>query len=257
MSRFDKLKAKAESQNDVMSYYDNLIYSEIINDPSSSGHILQLHDFLTNSKENRFCSYDDRIRRTKNKFSLSLNDTLMSQGTHSLINWKGLSVYKSAYDLVIYSMLLQEISPEVIIEYGSGSGGSAIWMADMLSVTNMNFKPDGKIYSYDIKKPECDHDMIESIELDLTESREWHWQEGRKLVIEDAHVNITEVLLQTDNMLESGDYLIVEDSGTVEKQKSISEFLQNAKNTYEIDQYYLDFFGMNVGSCVDSIFKVK
>jgi cephalosporin hydroxylase len=154
-------------------------------------------------------------------------------------------------------MLLQEISPEVIIEYGSGSGGSAIWMADMLSVTNMNFKPDGKIYSYDIKKPECDHDMIEFIELDLTESREWHWQEGRKLVIEDAHVNITEVLLQTDNMLESGDYLIVEDSGTVEKQKSISEFLQNAKNTYEIDQYYLDFFGMNVGSCVDSIFKVK
>ena len=51
-----------------------------------------------------------------------------------------------------------------------------------------------------------------------------------------------------------GDYLIVEDSG--KKQPEIVDFLSNAKNTYKIDNYYLDFFGRNTTCCVDSIFKV-
>ena len=248
------LKEKCMSQDDgIMSFYDGLILNEISNDPSASGHILQLDDFIKESKTNRFCSYAERVNRTKNKCSINEIDRLMSQGTHSIITWKDLTLYKSAYDLSIYSMLLSEVKPDIVIEYGSGSGGSAVWLADMLR----HYKSDMKVFSYDINKPTVEHELIEFIELDLTESREWHWEPGRKLVIEDAHVNVTEVLLQTDNMLESGDYLIVEDSGSIEKQNSVVEFLQNAKNKYEVDQYYCDFFGMNVGSCVDTIFKVK
>ncbi len=249
----ENLRAKALSQGDTMTFYDNLIYAEILNDPSASGHVLQLDDFLKESKANRFCSYEDRIKRTNNESSLPHYDLLMSQGTHSLITWKDLSVYKSAYDLVIYSLALSEIKPDIIIEYGSGSGGSAVWLADMAAANGL----DTTVFSYDINKPNYMHEMVEFIELDLTEHRQWHWEKGRKLIIEDVHVNVTELLLQTDKMLESGDYLIVEDSGLfTKKQKAIAEFIDNAQNTYEVDQYYSDFFGKNVGCCVDSIFRV-
>ena len=254
MNRTENLKIKALSQNGTMTFYDNLIHKELLNDPTESGHILQLDDFLKESKINRFCSYEDRIKRTNNESSLHLNDISMSQGTHSLITWKDLSLYKSAYDLVIYSMLLAEIKPDTIIEYGSGSGGSAVWMADMASLN----KIDTKIISYDINKPNFIYEMIEFVEFDLNfiSLDNSSWGKGKKLVIEDAHINVTEVLLQTDKMLKSGDYLIVEDTPMVKKQKSVADFIANAKNTYEVDQHYLDFFGKNVGCCFDSIFRV-
>ena len=50
-----------------------------------------------------------------------------------------------------------------------GSGGSAVWLADMLR----HYKSDMKVFSYDINKPTVEHELIEFIELDLTESREW------------------------------------------------------------------------------------
>ena len=252
MNRTENLKIKALSQNGTMTFYDNLIHKELLNDPTESGHILQLDDFLKESKINRFCSYEDRIKRTNNESSLLPHDLLMSQGTHSLISWKGLSLYKTAYDLVIYSMLISELQPNIIVEYGSGSGGSAVWMSDIAIAHGL----DTKVFSYDLKKPNHKHKNIDFIECDLTHKMECDWGKGRKMVFEDAHVNIVELLLQTDRNLESGDYLIVEDSGNHYKQENISQFLDEAENRYEVDQYYLDFFGKNTGSCVDSIFKV-
>jgi cephalosporin hydroxylase len=255
------LRAKALSQGGIMTFYDGLIYEVIFNDHSYSGHILQLDDFLKESKANRFCSYEDRIKRTNNESSLLPHDLLMSQGTHSLISWKGLSLYKTAYDLVIYSMLISELQPNIIVEYGSGSGGSAVWMSDMAMAHGL----DTKVFSYDLKKPTYKNinNAIDFIECDLTHKMECDWGKGRKMVIEDVHVNIVELLLQTDRHLESGDYLIVEDSVPIEnqtlgteKQKAIAEFIANATNTYEVDQYYSDFFGKNVGCCADSIFRV-
>ena len=116
-----------------------------------------------------------------------------------------------------------------------------------------------KICSYDIKKPSCDYKNIDFIEIDLQNFSPYlDWAKGqKKIIIEDAHVNVTKTLLETDKILESGDYLIVEDSGIgTNKQKEIAEFLKHSKNSYEIDQYYSDFFGKNVSCCVDSIFKV-
>ena len=78
---------------------------------------------------------------------------------------------------------------------------------------------------------------------------------GKKLVIEDAHVNVKEVLLETDSRLKKGDYLIVEDSEQG-KHPEIVHFISNAKNTYKTDNFYLDFFGRNTTCCADSIFKV-
>ena len=251
------LQKKVKSQGDVPTFFDNLIYDMGIKEENEkvSSPILNLWEQLLNSKSNRFSSYENRSREncslSNKKRTMSWIQTATSQGTHSLIKWKDLGLYKSVYDLVIYWMLISELKPNTIIEYGSGLGGSAIWLADISSVMGL----DTDVISYDINPPNTLHPKVDFINLDLVQdfviSERWR---GKKLVIEDAHVNIKEVLLKTDLHLKMGDYLIVEDSEG--KQSEIVDFLFNAKNTYKTDNFYLDFFGRNVGCCVDSIFKV-
>ena len=246
------LEAKTSTQDDTMTFYDNIVWDAQFDNSLESQEVRFNLDFVLESKKNRFCSHVERIKRTDNEQRIHHTELNHSQGTHSLISWKGLSLYKTAYDLVIYSMLISELQPNIIVEYGSGSGGSAVWMSDIAIAHGL----DTKVFSYDLKKPNHKHKNIDFIECDLTHKMDFNWGKGRKMVFEDAHVNIVELLLQTDRNLESGDYLIVEDSGNHYKQESISQFLDEAKNRYEVDQYYLDFFGKNTGSCIDSIFKV-
>ena len=77
---------------------------------------------------------------------------------------------------------------------------------------------------------------------------------GNKLVIEDAHVNLKNVLTAFDNILNKNDYLIVEDSYA--KQEIIKNFVNRKDHKYKLDQFYLDFFGTNITCSINSIFKV-
>jgi len=251
------LQKKLKSQGDVPTFFDNLIYDLGIKEEDEKIYspILNLWEQLLNSKSNRFSSYENRSREncslSNKKRTMSWIQTATSQGTHSLIKWKDLGLYKSVYDLVIYWMLISELKPNTIIEYGSGSGGSAIWLADISSAMGL----DIDVISYDIKPPNVTHPKVDFIALDLVQDfiEEVQWP-GKKLVIEDAHVNVKSVLLKTDLHLKMGDYLIVEDSEG--KESEIVDFLSNAKNTYKTDNFYLDFFGRNTTCCADSIFKV-
>ena len=147
--------------------------------------------------------------------------------------------------------ILSEIKPSLIIEYGSGSGGSALWLADIASTIYDDFK----IYSYDISKPDLSHNKIQFEEIDLENDFPIiEKNQSRKMVIEDAHVNIENVLIETDKFLSTGDYLIIEDSGM--KTKEIESFLSKASNNYMVDNYYVDFFGRNATSAIDTIFIV-
>ena len=182
---------------------------------------------------------------------------LVSQGTHSLIKWKEYDLYKTANDMVIYSMLLNEIRPEIILEFGSGNGGSAVWMADICKSLGLDYH----IFSYDIKKPIFRYNDITFVEFDINTldiDKKLPLFDGsnnkRILVIEDAHVNVSSVLHTVNKFLKSGDYLIVEDSDS--KQKHIEEFTKKEPQKFMVDQYYLDFFGTNMTCSVDSIFKV-
>jgi hypothetical protein len=76
---------------------------------------------------------------------------------------------------------------------------------------------------------------------------------GPRLVLEDAHVGVAEVLEFADQRLEPGDYLVIEDS--VGKANVIAEFFASRPGCYAVDTHYTDFFGRNATSCVDSILK--
>jgi cephalosporin hydroxylase/Tfp pilus assembly protein PilF len=255
-----KFVKKLHSQDGVPTFFDNAVKFHLINGKNSNSDFCEVFEKGQLSKENRFVSYSSRVKNISKSTSINLLDPsgfpfLSSQGVHSLIKWKEIPMYKTAFDLVIYSMLLQEIKPDIIIELGSGSGGSAIWLADTASMLGF----DTHVYSFDINKPSIKHDNVTFIEQDLEkinlQNKPTHWEffNKKKIIIEDAHVNLQELLNLFDTILRKDDYLIIEDS--VQKQDIISHFSIEKEPKYKLDQFFLDFFGTNVTCCINSIFK--
>ena len=56
-----------------------------------------------------------------------------------------------------------------------------------------------------------------------------------------------------DAILKKDDYLVIEDSDL--KQNIIYHFTKEKEHKYKLDQFFLDFFGTNITSCFNSIFK--
>ena len=254
-----KLAKKLQNQNHIPTFFDNAIVSQLISRNNSNIDFCNIFEKSINSKENRFMSYLERIELIDKIYldnqMFSGLPFLVSQGTHSLIKWKDLPLFKSTFDLTIYSMILSDTKPDYIIELGSGSGSSAAWMAD--TCHSLGLKTH--IYSLDKIKPSLKHKNVTFLKQDINNLEELNKLEflnninGKKLIIEDAHVNILNVLNFFDRYINKNDYLIIEDSSG--KQKYIKEFMLLKDSKYKVDQYYVDFFGTNITSCINSIFK--
>jgi cephalosporin hydroxylase len=246
-------------QDKIPSFFDNFLLSQMRKGGSNTSKAYEWFKSNISSKVNRYKDFNVRSEEScahSNKPRTNSMSVVLSQGTHGTFTWKNHIVFKSVFDLAIYSMLIEELKPDVIIEIGSGKGGSAVWLADMVKILGLK----SKIYSYDINKPDFSYPDVNFIKFDLNNLNEYvdfpeneNWV-GSKLIIEDAHVNIPEVLIKLDGKVIKGDYLIVEDSDC--KQKDLFNFIKNTKNIYQTDQYYLDLFGRNGTSATNSIFKV-
>ena len=252
------LESKLKNQENVGSFFDGLIINQIKRGGAFSSQAHSAFRIFLNSKEYRFVDFHSRLQETSNIPNgnrTSEMSVALSQGTHSVFHWKNYIAFKSVFDLAIYSMLITELKPNIIIEIGSGKGGSTIWLADMMKILGL----EPKVYSYDIDKPKINYPGVNFFQFDLNnlnnkeefpKSEDWT---GVKLVIEDAHVNIPTVLNTIDDKLNKGDYFVVEDSDI--KQKELKSFILKSKNNYLLDKYFLDFFGRNGTSAKNSIFK--
>ncbi len=210
-------------------------------------------DFLRRQAQGRYVDYF--ARKAAPGSDLAPQVLSMSQGIGEALRWKGYSLYKSVFDLGIYQELLQALRPATLIEIGAGDGGSALWFADLLQGLGI----EAQVYSMDLRIPRLDDPRITFIEGDCNEigkaftglplerwPRPW-------LVIEDAHVNVTGVLAFLGELLEGGDYLVVEDSGG--KDNDIGRFLLPRRDDYRVDTRYTDLFGHNATSCIDSVLR--
>ena len=259
-SAIPKFVRKVQQQNGIQTFFDNYMFSQLTVSSKLPIDVCNIFEQGQISKNNRFISFSERIEDIPASLpSGRLFDGIpfaSSQGIHSLIKWKGHSLFKASYDLILYWMIIQEIKPDVIIELGSGDGGSAIWLADVACALGINTH----VYSYDINKAQLIHEKVTFIEVDLMQvnhsSRPPYWDcfSGKKLLIEDAHVNLTNILNVFDSILERDDYLIVEDSDN--KQEIIRDFALKKEPRYRLDRFFLDFFGTNITSSKNSIFKV-
>ncbi len=256
-----ELIEKLENQPGADTFFDNFVSATLATNRQNFS-IDQLDSLATffstllAIRKQRFVTFQDRRKNlcpwTGQKQSIEKMSFLMSQGTHSTISWKGLDLYKTAYDMTIYSQIISEVKPTLIVELGSGCGGSAVWLSDISRALGLQTQ----VLSVDIRKPTIGSmpPSVNFIEIDLTQDfPAIPIVDGTTLFIEDAHVNVEGVLLACDKHIKGGDYLIVEDSSG--KSASIEEFLSKATNSYLVDCKYTDFFGRNATCAIDSIFK--
>ncbi|WP_051812509.1 CmcI family methyltransferase [Streptomyces sp. NRRL S-340] len=63
--------------------------------------------------------------------AIPVRNFVAAQGVSDHLTWAGRPLYKTVFELACYPMLIAELAPGTIIELGSGSGGSALWPADV------------------------------------------------------------------------------------------------------------------------------
>jgi len=179
---------------------------------------------------------------------------LLSQGMPHCMSWKGRPVFKTCFDASLYPMMLWDLRPATVLELGSGTGSSAVWLLDQMRAQGH----DGRVISLDIRRPSLEYPGVSFLEgdcrqLERTLGPELLAQLPRPwLVIEDAHVEVQRVLEFFHPHLHEGDYLVVEDS--IDKREPIDAFMADHGDDYRLDTHYTDFFGLNGTSAVDSIF---
>jgi cephalosporin hydroxylase len=178
---------------------------------------------------------------------------IMSQGTRRPLTWRGLDLFKSVFDLAVMQMLLGELRPASIVEVGSGTGASALWMADLAELHGFPCR----IVSVDLHPVPHERPGVRFVSGDARRLTSLlpgdALADGPRLVVEDAHTAVTEVLEAVHPALCAGDYLVVEDS--VGKRDALDRFCAGHPGAYSVDTDYTDFFGRNATSCVDSILR--
>lgn len=226
-------------------------------DTQASSELRWLGRFLDARRRGRFVSYDSRLREEQTGKSCDIGhlEMLMSQGTTACLEWKGRPLFKTVFDFAMLPMLLWELKPATVFEIGSGAGASALWLADTMGSLGNN----AEVYSVDINVVTESSDRVHFLagdcnspatlfDIDLLRSAPRPW-----LVLEDAHVNVHDVLVHMDRFLAEGDYLFVEDSRI--KAQALGTFLTPRAQDYQVDARYTDFFGRNATCAANSIFK--
>ncbi len=147
--------------------------------------------------------------------------------TWSNTYWMGVPLEKVPLDLWIYQEIIYETIPDIIIETGTGRGGSALFLANMFDVAQImaRYSGKGRVLTIDIEirdnKPGPIHGRIwylmgNSVSNDVVENVKKHiGHEDKVMVILDsAHdkEHVIKEMLIYGKFVSVGCYLIVEDS---------------------------------------------
>lgn len=176
--------------------------------------------------------------------------------------YRGIDCYKCPMDLAIYQRLIWETQPRTIIEIGTAKGGSALWLADQLSIYGVEAF---EVHSYDIATPPAWRDrritFHQGDAYDLSTQMPASWVAGRPrplLVIEDsAHTSgvTTAVLEHFAPLMQRDEYIIVEDGIIHEMnaddrydggpRKALAAFIE-AHPEFVVDERWCNYYGPNV-----------
>ena len=165
------------------------------------------------------------------------------------VSWRGIRMLKDPFTLSLYASLLWELRPRTIFEMGAFEGGSALWFADMAAAMGL----DASVVSFDkdLSAIQARHPRVSFLRLDA-EAVESEWDESLQtrhahpfLVIEDAHVNLVAVLHRLADLLDVGDYLVVEDTCDAAKYREFARFMEARQDSLFVDSHYTDNFGYN------------
>ena len=149
---------------------------------------------------------------------------------HQKTFWLGRQAKKCPMDAWMYQELIYSTFPDVIVETGTGQGGSSLFLASMCDLVG-----HGRVITIDIVEQEPLHHprvkriLGDSINLSVVETVSIMSAGDRVMVILDSlhdydHV-LAEMRLYAPMIQHQGLYMVVEDSYLEPVQKAIQEFL--------------------------------
>lgn len=164
--------------------------------------------------------------------------------------WAGVPVYKSPLDLWNYQEILNALQPELVIEIGAHTGGSALFFADALSAIGL---PDSRVVSVDVDIARVAPKARQRKNVAFIQGRstsdlvrkalaaEANNAAGRIFAILDGdhtEENVLAEMRMLRDILRSGDYLIVED-GDINGHPVLPDW---GPGPYEAIKRYFDEF---------------
>lgn len=194
------------------------------------------------------------------------------QSAKAKYSYRGSTLPKNPFDLALYQTLLWNTKPKSIIEIGSKTATSALWLADLVDT----FGLAAHIYSTDSGRiKDSKHSKVTFLggtlpELAKTISSDFIAKLSRPLLViqtagaDTATTNFT--LNFFHQHLRPEEYIVIESEATnfakeqtlVDgSQKALKEFIENHPGEYEVDSEYADFYGYNCTSCVNGFLKKK
>jgi cephalosporin hydroxylase len=188
-------------------------------------------------------------------------------GTH-YYKYRGVPLIKNPFDFALYHLLIWNAKPRTIIEIGSKSGGSALWLGDLMN----SFGLEGHVYSLDIVPvKDLSHPRVTFLEADGRDlgqylSADFMGKVPRPLlVIEDAdhsYETSSATLRFFVPWLRKEEHIIIEDGIITDMtgcesgpHRALREFLAEHSEDYEIMGDYCDFFGYNYTWCTNGYLK--
>jgi cephalosporin hydroxylase len=174
--------------------------------------------------------------------------------------WQGVKVWKCPLDLWVYQEIVHEVRPELVIETGTASGGSALYFAHLL-----DWQGSGEIVTIDVREvperprhPRIRYLTCSSVDPDtVARMRELARGKQRVMVVLDSDHTRDHVLAELraySELVTIGSYLMVEDSNInghpvrpdfgPGPMEAVEEFLAESKNFVrdaEREKFYLTF----------------
>jgi cephalosporin hydroxylase len=199
------------------------------------------------------------LRSFKSSFDKPFLDS-MQNGVLSY-TYKGVLCRKCPLDMAIYTKLIWDLKPQTLIEVGTLKGGSALWLADVLSAAGLAAKVvsvDQNMQS-EVTDPRIQFLQGDVNELDqvLTDAKLATLPRPFLVIEDSAHTYLSTLaaIRFFDRVLRPGEVLVIEDGvldelGLSDKygggpNRALAEFLAETSGRFEVMTDYCDMYGVN------------
>lgn len=154
--------------------------------------------------------------------------------------WFGAPISKSPFDLWIYQDLIGQTKPDLILECGSYTGGSALYFASLCSLIG-----NGEVLTIDLEAtdPRHAHPRVTCLQGSSVEpsvvAQVRERAAGKKVLVtldsDHSYEHVTKELATYAGLVNLGGYLVIEDTNLPETKRAAVDFIAQHPE-FEIDR---------------------
>jgi len=207
------------------------------------------------NEENRFYPFSRNFDYSEDDFEtmMKFNFLYWKRGNYTwgTTTHRGVTCWNPPTDLWSFQEIIQEQKPKLVVECGTGCGGTSLWLADVMK----RVVPDGRVVTIDISREHLNTAAIDvwnelgnveylegsSISEPVLRRVKSHvdWAEGNILVILDSDHTYPHPLRELEvysTLVKEGNYIVVCDTMVPGPRDSVKEFLESHKD-WSIDPF--------------------